>query len=662
MKLVFIVLLLIALVFGDENVYVGSSGSDGGDCGDNDTPCLSISGAVKYAIATFEEGDSVSIILTSGETFSGVNNTNIILPQNMTFTITTNDDDKSTIKGDGIKYGFSLTDGKDLSVNNIIFSDLTAGVSFNSNISTALDVDSCNFQNTMGNSGAINFQSGSTLTVSNCQFSNNSAISILGSNATSVSITDNQFMNNTQKAISFSDKTGVCQLVDVKDNTFQYSTGTQIVLDVMGDDSFDGEIESCTFDHIDVGNDNIVNVQSTSWVIDSCTFSNNLNCGNVIFYSNMNNQNVSDLAVSEISIDGTCQTGIHYNGMGTLQIDTPEMFNVTDNCVNIIGFSGLHITGDDDDNTLEFAGCDKQAIAYTCTTTCNDVEIEMTNVNFESVGPILFSVSQNSNATLTDLTFNKVTGHVFDLTNGGWGLYSITIDGNNANCPPGPDAGIMFLTGSGFYNESGFDINTLNIQNCCGNNGIIQSTNALLSIDSSVIQYNNVTGNGGGINLSGFTNNSFSIQDTVISNNVATGTGGAIYIEAGEANTVAYFTDCTFKDNTAATGAAIGCCATSTSCYNVTLVVDDASDISGNVNTDPNGQDITCAQAEGDFTDVYSQSEGVSIPSVTTTSDSKWLMWTLISVAIVLVLGLIVAGIVGFVIYRKRSNYESLDD
>jgi len=68
------------------------------------------------------------------------------------------------------------------------------------------------------------------------------------------------------------------------------------------------------------------------------------------------------------------------------------------------------------------------------------------------------------------------------------------------------------------------------------------------------------------------------------------------------------------------------------------------------------GADVTCQTNVGDFQTAATDPQ---VDSPSTSSD--WLMWLIIILAILLVIGLVVAAGVGVYFYKKRTAYTQID-
>jgi len=330
-------------------------------------------------------------------------------------------------------------------------------------------------------------------------------------------------------------------------------------------------------------------------------------------------------------------------------IDVPSL------CIYLDQASSIRIQDDAD-----FQGCSTAILGQ------NFVGLDclIKDLSCNGTGPIqLNSVGGGTNGTLTNIDFTMRTDRAISISGGIWGLNDITV--SDPVFVKGNGGAFNFVTSNGI--AASFDVDSCDISDSSveGYGGAIYADAVKLNIKDGHYESNSAS-YGGAVFLASLRNSSFSVNGATFSNNNATHYGGSIEMESSEGTEViTYFDNVDFEDNTAYNGAAIVCCQLSTNC-NITVGYEKSGeiDLSGNVNRigGDTAADVLCNEQDGiQFVTVASDPDA-SPPSISDSDDSDWLMWTLIVLAILLVIGLVVAAGVGFFFYRKRKSYEALTD
>ena len=150
---------------------------------------------IQAAINAAQSGDT--IWLENGATFTGTDNTQITISENLNFDVLNSG--TATIDGSGTNWGFYINPGYTVSFNNILFQNFMKN-SFGAAIANEgiLSVTRCTFtSNTAPYSGAIG--NIGTCTVTNCTFTDNSATNNGGAiaNDGTLTVTGSNFTSNT---------------------------------------------------------------------------------------------------------------------------------------------------------------------------------------------------------------------------------------------------------------------------------------------------------------------------------------------------------------------------------------------------------------------------------------------------------------------------------
>merc|ERR1712232_476197 len=326
-----------------------------------------------------------------------------------------------------------------------------------------------------------------------------------------------------------------------------------------------------------------------------------------------------------------CNTGISFNAPGDIDINDCTV-NVTDT-----GFTSTLVGFIEIENNSMFFGATNPI--HVSTTTYFQGEFD--SITFEETGTILFDVgTAGTNFTMSDVTITSPTARAIQINGGLWGFSDVDITGPLAIT--GDGAGFHL---SGVGSTYAFDDCDISELTTSGSGGAIYLVDGALALDEC--NFTNCTANTGGA-VYAVDYSAFSIKDTDFEYNTAVLNGGAVDAESSTTNGTNIYVESTdFSSNRAYNGAAISCC--SLSVCNITVMYN--KDAIGST-----GADVTCQTNVGDFQTAATDPQ---VDSPSTSSD--WLMWLIIILAILLVIGLVVAAGVGVYFYKKRTAYTQID-
>merc|ERR1712232_1264310 len=361
-------------------------------------------------------------------------------------------------------------------------------------------------------------------------------------------------------------------------------------------------------------------------------------CTTAISYTGSGNFTEVDLNSVDIM---DCNTGISFNAPGDIDINDCTV-NVTDT-----GFTSTLVGFIEIENNSMFFGATNPI--HVSTTTYFQGEFD--SITFEETGTILFDVgTAGTNFTMSDVTITSPTARAIQINGGLWGFSDVDITGPLAIT--GDGAGFHL---SGVGSTYAFDDCDISELTASGSGGAIYLINGALALDEC--NFTNCTANTGGA-VYAVDYSAFSIKDTDFEYNTAVLNGGAVDAESSTTNGTNIYVESTdFSSNRAYNGAAISCCSLSVCNITVMYNKDGTATFENNNNTiGSTGADVTCQTNVGDFQTAATDPQ---VDSPSTSSD--WLMWLIIILAILLVIGLVVAAGVGVYFYKKRTAYTQID-
>merc|ERR1712000_135016 len=612
MKLIFVVLLLIALpaCFATTSTYNIDSvnGADNStDCSDSE-PCASVMGALNAYIASNTTND-IAINVAAG-TYTGVNNIGITFPGgDIEISIEGSAEDEVIFDGNNSP-DWIFTAVTSFDVSDITFQNAAGGVIITSE--DDLDIESTTFFN-IGTGVSFN---GEDISLDSVSF-NSTDVGVYVTDAVTIDFEGCNFVGESTTGISIQITT--TNVTEITFDTLTFENTGGISVSVSPDTDFeDNDLQMNDIEMTGITSAVAISLTNGRWTIEDSPIT-------------------------------TCTTAISYTGSGNFTEVDINSVDIIDCTVNVTdtGFTSTLVGFIEIENNSMFFGATNPI--HVSTTTYFQGEFD--SITFEETGTILFDVgTAGTNFTMSDVTITSPTARAIQINGGLWGFSDVDITGPLAIT--GDGAGFHL---SGVGSTYAFDDCDISELTTSGSGGAIYLVDGALALDEC--NFTNCTANTGGA-VYAVDYSAFSIKDTDFEYNTAVLNGGAVDAESSTTNGTNIYVESTdFSSNRAYNGAAISCCSLSVRNITVMYNKDGTATFENNNNTiGSTGADVTCQTNVGDFQTAATDPQ---VDSPSTSSD--WLMWLIIILAILLVIGLVVAAGVGVYFYKKRTAYTQID-
>merc|ERR1712000_185253 len=472
---------------------------------------------------------------------------------------------------------------------------------------TSFDVSDITFQNAAG----VSFN-GEDISLDSVSF-NSTDVGVYVTDAVTIDFEGCNFVGESTTGISIQITT--TNVTEITFDTLTFENTGGISVSVSPDTDFeDNDLQMNDIEMTGITSAVAISLTNGRWTIEDSPITT---CTTAISYTGSGNFTEVDLNSADIM---DCNTGISFNAPGDIDINDCTV-NVTDT-----GFTSTLVGFIEIENNSMFFGATNPI--HVSTTTYFQGEFD--SITFEETGTILFDVgTAGTNFTMSDVTITSPTARAIQINGGLWGFSDVDITGPLAIT--GDGAGFHL---SGVGSTYAFDDCDISELTTSGSGGAIYLVDGALALDEC--NFTNCTANTGGA-VYAVDYSAFSIKDTDFEYNTAVLNGGAVDAESSTINGTNIYVESTdFSSNRA---------------YNGTATFENNNNTIGST-----GADVTCQTNVGDFQTAATDPQ---VDSPSTSSD--WLMWLIIILAILLVIGLVVAAGVGVYFYKKRTAYTQID-